>query len=71
MKIGADGKEVSPKGGFLRYGPLKGPYILVSGSIAGASKRLIRLRQPMRTPRKIPAEPPKIVEVSLESPQGA
>jgi large subunit ribosomal protein L3 len=71
LKIGADGKEVSPKGGFLRYGPLKGPYILVSGSIAGASKRLIRLRQPMRAPRKIPAEPPKIVEVSLESPQGA
>jgi large subunit ribosomal protein L3 len=71
MKIGADGKEVSPKGGFLRYGPIKGPYILISGSVAGASKRLIRIRQPMRAPRRVPAEPPKIVQVSLESPQGA
>ncbi len=71
LKIGADGKEVSPKGGFLRYGSVKGPYILVSGSVAGASKRLIRLRHPMRTPKKVPMEPPKIVQVSLESPQGA
>jgi large subunit ribosomal protein L3 len=70
MKIGADGKEVSPKSGFLRYGPVKGTYIIINGSLAGASKRLIRLRQPMRTPRKAPAEPPKIIHVSLESLQG-
>ena len=70
MKIGADGKEVSPKSGFLRYGPVKGSYVMISGSLAGASKRLIRLRQPMRAPRKVPAEPPKIVHVSLESLQG-
>ena len=71
LKIGADGTEVSPSGGFVRYGLIKGPYILVSGSVAGASKRLIRLRHPMRAPKKIPTEPPKIVQVSLESPQGA
>lgn len=70
MKIGADGKEVSPKSGFLRYGPVKGSYIMLSGSLSGASKRLIRLRQPMRAPKKVPAEPPKIVHVSLESLQG-
>jgi large subunit ribosomal protein L3 len=70
LKIGVDGKEVTPKGGFLRYGLIKGPYILISGSLAGASKRLIRLRQPMRAPKKVPAEPPKIVQISLESPQG-
>jgi large subunit ribosomal protein L3 len=70
MKIGADGKEVSPKGGFLRYGPVKGPYILISGSLSGASKRLIQLRHPMRTPKRVPLEPPKIVQISLESPQG-
>jgi large subunit ribosomal protein L3 len=70
MKIGADGKEVSPKSGFLRYGPVKGAYIMISGSLAGASKRLIRLRQPTRAPKKVSAEPPKIVHVSLESLQG-
>jgi len=70
LKIGADGKEVSPNGGFLRYGLVKGPYIIIKGSLPGASKRLVRLRYPARAPKKIPAEPPKIVEVSLESPQG-
>jgi len=70
LKIGADGKEVSPKGGFLRYGPVRGPYIIVKGSLPGAAKRLIRLRYPARSPKKIPAEPPKIVQISLESPQG-
>ncbi|MBX5327063.1 MAG: 50S ribosomal protein L3 [Candidatus Bathyarchaeia archaeon] len=70
LKIGADGKEVTPKGGFLRYGQVKGPHIIIKGSLPGATKRLIRLRCPARPPKKIPAEPPKIVEVSLKSPQG-
>jgi len=70
LKIGADGKEVSPKGGFIRYGPVTGPYILISGSFPGAAKRLIRLRYPARMPKKVPVEPPKIVQISLESPQG-
>ena len=70
LKIGANGAEISPKGGFLRYGPVKGAYLVVSGSIPGPTKRLIRLRYPVRSPRRIPEAPPKIVSVSLESPQG-
>jgi large subunit ribosomal protein L3 len=70
LKIGTNGAEISPKGGFLRYGPVKGAYLVVSGSIPGPTKRLIRLRYPVRPPRRIPEAPPKIVSVSLESPQG-
>jgi large subunit ribosomal protein L3 len=70
LKIGTNGAEISPKGGFLRYGPVKGAYLVVSGSIPGPTKRLIRLRYPVRSPRRIPEAPPKIVSVSLESPQG-
>jgi large subunit ribosomal protein L3 len=70
LKIGADGSEVTPKGGFLRYGQINGAYILIDGSVPGPTKRLIRLRAPARPPRRVPEEPPKIVSISLESPQG-
>ncbi|HID29469.1 MAG TPA: 50S ribosomal protein L3, partial [Desulfobacterales bacterium] len=41
LKIGEDGKEVTPRGGFIRYGLVRGPYILVNGSVPGPAKRLI------------------------------
>jgi large subunit ribosomal protein L3 len=70
LKIGKDGKEITPKGGFLRYGIIKGPYLLLAGSVAGTEKRPIRLRYPARPPRSVAEEPPQITHVSLESPQG-
>jgi len=69
LKMGSNGAEITPKGGFIRYGPVKGTYVIVSGSVPGPTKRLIRLRYPMRAPRRVP-EAPKIISVSLESPQG-
>ena len=70
LKIGKDGKEVTPKGGFLRYGMVRGSYVILAGSIAGTEKRPIRLRYPARPPRNVAEEPPQITHVSLESPQG-
>lgn len=70
LKIGKDGKEITPKGGFLRYGVIRGPYVLLEGSIAGTEKRPVRLRYPARPPRTVAEEPPQITHVSLESPQG-
>ncbi len=70
LKIGKDGKEITVKGGYIRYGTLKGPYILIEGSIAGTEKRPIRLRHPARPPKETPETPPQITYVSLESPQG-
>lgn len=70
LKIGKDGKEVTPKGGFLRYGFVRGPYMILAGSIAGTEKRPVRLRFPARSPTSVPEEPPQITHVSLESPQG-
>ncbi len=69
LKIGPDGSEVTPKGGFIRYGQISGTYILIDGSVPGPAKRLIRLRYPARPPKRVPEEPPKIVSISLESPQ--
>ena len=70
LKMGMDGKEATPKGGFIRYGVIRGPYILLEGSIPGPEKRPIKLRYPVRPPKHIAEEPPQITYVSLESPQG-
>jgi large subunit ribosomal protein L3 len=70
LKIGNDGKEVTPKGGFLRYGIVRGPYILLDGSVPGSEKRPIRLRYPARPPKQVAEELPQITHISLESPQG-
>jgi large subunit ribosomal protein L3 len=68
LKIGVDGKDVTLKGGFLRYGVIRGPYIVVKGSVPGPAKRLIRIRWAVRGTNKI--QPPKIAFFSLESQQG-
>ncbi len=70
LKIGKDGKEITPKGGFLRYGLVRGPYMLLSGSIAGTEKRPLKLRFPARPPKGFGEEPMQITQISLESPQG-
>jgi large subunit ribosomal protein L3 len=70
LKIGADGKEITPKGGFLRYGVIRGPYILLEGSIVGSEKRPIRLRHSARPPTQVAEEPSQITYISLDSAQG-
>jgi len=70
LKIGTDGKEVTPKGGFIGYGLIRGPYMVLDGSITGPEKRPIKLRYPTRPPRYVPEQPLQITYMSLESPQG-
>lgn len=70
LKIGVDGSDITPKGGFLRYGPVKGTYVALDGSVPGPAKRLVRLRYPARPAKKVSETPPKITHTSLESPQG-
>ncbi|HEX55238.1 MAG: 50S ribosomal protein L3 [Candidatus Altiarchaeales archaeon] len=67
LKIGDDGKEVTPKGDFLHYGPVRNSYILVKGSVPGPAKRLIRLTFNRREHKE---ENYDITYISLESKQG-
>jgi len=46
------GKEVNPKEGFPHYGVIKGPYIILKGSVPGPRKRLIFIRTAIRPVRK-------------------
>jgi large subunit ribosomal protein L3 len=71
LKIGEKGEEVNPKGGFVHYGNVRNNYVLIHGSVPGPTKRLIRLRDPVRPAGIMLKEAPNMVYVSTESKQGA
>jgi large subunit ribosomal protein L3 len=54
--------NINPKGGFKHYGLVEGDYMIVRGTIPGVPKRLIKLRQPIRSKPTKNVEP-KILEV--------
>ncbi|MCW4018427.1 MAG: 50S ribosomal protein L3 [Candidatus Bathyarchaeota archaeon] len=70
LKMGKDANEVNVKGGFIRYGNVKSPYVVIEGSVAGTEKRMVKIRVPARPPTQVAEEPPHVTYVSLESPQG-
>ncbi|HIE34313.1 MAG TPA: 50S ribosomal protein L3, partial [Candidatus Altiarchaeales archaeon] len=67
IKIGKNGKEITPQGDFLRYGDVRNSYILVKGSVPGPAKRLIRFSNPRRQRNDVSFE---IDSISLSSKQG-
>src|SRR5206468_3773813 len=48
LRMGNNGADVTPKGGFLRYGPVKTEYTVLRGTIPGPARRLVALRYPAR-----------------------
>jgi large subunit ribosomal protein L3 len=71
LRIGADGAEVTPAGGFPHYGVVRTEYLLVHGSIPGPAKRIIRMRDAVRYTRGIELKEADIRYVSTQSKQGA
>ena len=69
LKIGENGEEITPKGGFLHYGVIRNSYILIHGSVPGPAKRLVRLRDPVRHKAEKIVKP-DLVYISRESKQG-
>jgi large subunit ribosomal protein L3 len=54
---------ITPTGGYLHFGEVRGDYLIVRGSIPGPAKRLIDLRMPIY-PRRQKVTAPKIVELN-------
>ena len=71
LKIGAEGAEITPAGGFLHYGVVRNAYVLLHGSIPGPTKRLIRLREATRDNGHVKVDAPDLTYVSTASKQGA
>ena len=67
VKIGQEGKDVTPKGGFIRYGEITAEYLMLSGTIPGPARRAVTLRHGARA-TDVP--PPKFDHLSVESVQG-
>ncbi|MFH0861656.1 MAG: 50S ribosomal protein L3 [Candidatus Altiarchaeota archaeon] len=68
LKVGNNGAEVSPAGGFLHYGPVKNDYIMLYGSVPGPAKRIIRLTFPRREHKAVNLT---LKHIDLSSKQGA
>jgi large subunit ribosomal protein L3 len=69
VKIAADPSLVNPSGGFLRFGNVKNPCLLLKGSVPGPAKRLIRLTMATRESKGIPKDAPATQHISIESKQ--
>lgn len=57
--------SINPPGGFKHFGLVKGDYIVVRGSVPGVPKRLVKMRQPIRSVSKKVLEP-KVLEVVVK-----
>ncbi len=68
LKMGDNGTDVTPKGGFLRYGPVRTEYTVLRGTIPGPARRLVALRYPSRG--EPTGEAPKLEQLNLSSKQG-
>jgi len=64
-----DSDDINPQGGFVGYGLVREQYVLLHGSVPGPSKRLVRLRDPIRFHGK-PIDTVDIPYLSRESQQG-
>lgn len=69
LKVGNKGEEITPKGGFVKYGEVKNPYVLLHGSVPGSVKRTVFMRDPIRR-HGVAVEEPKLTYISTESNQG-
>ncbi len=70
LRVGTDGNEVNPKGGFVNYGEVRNTYVLLHGSVPGPTKRLIRFRDAARVPARADTSAAEITFVSTQSQQG-
>jgi large subunit ribosomal protein L3 len=70
MKVGNNGSEVTPKGGYLRYGVISSDYVMLKGSVPGTTNRLVLMRLAVRPPPEAKVPAPKLEYIHVASPQG-
>jgi len=69
VKMGERGEEITPSGGFVNYGVIRGDYLMVLGSVPGATKRPVRLRMAIRPSKGHVDRPVEVSYVSTSSKQ--
>ena len=70
LKIGENGEDITPAGGFPHYGNINNSYVLIHGSIPGPTKRVVSMRDAIRYRRGVEVKKPEISYISTTSKQG-
>ncbi|HXZ97911.1 MAG TPA: 50S ribosomal protein L3, partial [Candidatus Acidoferrum sp.] len=68
--VGNNGSEVTPKGGYLRYGVISSDYVMLKGSVPGTTNRLVLMRLAVRPPPEAKVPAPKLEYIHVASAQG-
>jgi large subunit ribosomal protein L3 len=58
--------RITPPGGFLHFGEVRGNYVILRGSVPGTSGRFVMIRQPIRR-RTTKLLTPQVIELSVRS----
>ncbi len=69
IKIGQNGEDIVPNGGFVHYGVIRSDYVMIAGSVPGPVKRLVRIRDAIRPPDAV-FDGINLIYVSKQSKQG-
>lgn len=69
LKMGERGEEITPSGGFVNYGVIRGDYIMLHGSIPGTVKRPVRFRFAIRPKKGHVDAPTPVSYISTSSKQ--
>jgi large subunit ribosomal protein L3 len=69
LKMGERGEEITPSGGFVNYGVIRGDYIMLHGSIPGTVKRPVRFRFAIRPKKGHVDAPTQVSYISTSSKQ--
>ncbi|MFX0108326.1 MAG: 50S ribosomal protein L3 [Candidatus Hodarchaeota archaeon] len=69
LKMGERGEEITPSGGFVNYGVIRGDYVMLWGSVPGAVKRPVRLRFAIRPRRSHLGQETQVSYISTTSKQ--
>lgn len=69
IAVDSNPEKIQQTGGFMHYGVVKNPYVLIKGSVAGPRKALVKIMPAIRPDSLIPAQPPQIAYISTESKQ--
>ncbi|MFW9943771.1 MAG: 50S ribosomal protein L3 [Candidatus Sifarchaeia archaeon] len=69
LKMGERGEEITPSGGFVNYGVIRGDYVILWGSVPGPVKRPLRMRFAIRPKRSHLGQVTQVSYISTTSKQ--
>jgi large subunit ribosomal protein L3 len=67
VSIGESGRDITPSGGFNKYGVIHSNYFMLLGSVPGPTNRFIRFRRALRPSAKATDQKPEVIYIDSAS----